>query len=164
LPLKIGILFIPESLPVNISCQREKETQGVRYGILYDISTRKKENMTLRKTSIVAAATFLFAAAQIVSADSVKHLSPQESISAAVAKPQPEYPQLAKQLRLEGSVSLNAFVSEDGTVDHVEAVNGNPVLVRSAEEALKHWKFNKQTEDGKPVKFVANVTFNFGTK
>jgi TonB family protein len=122
----------------------------------------KKENMTFRHTSIVAIATVLFSAAVI--ADSVKHLSPQESISAAVTKPQPEYPQLAKQLRLEGSVSLNAFVSEDGTVDHVEAVNGNPVLVRSAEEALKHWKFNKQTEDGKPVKFVANVTFNFGTK
>jgi TonB family protein len=120
--------------------------------------------MKIQTALIVAAATFIISTGQIVAADSVKHLSPQESISAAVTKPQPEYPQLARQLRLEGSVSLNAFVSEDGTVDHVETVNGNPVLVRSAEEALKHWKFNKQTEDGKPVKFVANVTFNFGTK
>ncbi len=120
--------------------------------------------MKLRNTYIVAAATFFLGAVQIVSADSTKRLTPQESISAAVSKPQPEYPQLAQQLKLQGSVTLNAFVSEDGTVDHVEPVTGNPVLLRSAEDALKRWKFSKQTEDGKPVKFVANVTFNFGTK
>lgn len=110
---------------------------------------------------LVAVATFLVAVAQMASADSAKHLSPSESIAAAVTKPQPEYSAIAKQLKLEGTVSLNAFVTEDGTVDHVETVSGNPVLVRSAEDALKRWKFNKQTDDGKPVKFVAAVTFSF---
>jgi len=107
------------------------------------------------------AGTALLAIVQLASADSEKHLTSSESMAAAVSKPQPEYPAIAKQLKLEGAVSLNAYVTEDGTVDHVETVSGNPVLVRSAEEALKHWKFNKQTDDGKPVKFVANVTFNF---
>jgi TonB family protein len=117
--------------------------------------------MKLRTKYFVAAATFLFAVAQMASADSEKHLSPSESLAAAVNKPQPEYSAIAKQLKLEGAVSLNAFVTEDGTVDHVESVSGNPVLIKSAEEALKHWKFNKQTDDGKPVKFVASVVFNF---
>jgi protein TonB len=114
-----------------------------------------------RRTILLTTALTVFAAAQVASADTEKHLSASEAITAAINKPQPVYPVIAKQLKLEGTVSLNAFVTEDGAVDHVEAVSGNPVLVRSAEDALKQWKFSKQTEDGKPVKFVASVTFNF---
>jgi protein TonB len=117
--------------------------------------------MTLRTKHIMTAATLIVALAGLASADSEKRLSASESLAAALSKPQPDYPLMAKQLRLEGSVNLNAFVTEEGTVDHVESISGNPILVRSAEDALKRWKFNKQTEDGKPVKFVATVTFNF---
>ncbi len=107
------------------------------------------------------AATALLAIVQLASADSEKHLTPAESIAAATVRPQPEYSAIAKQLKLEGAVTLNAYVTEDGSVDHVESVSGNPVLVKSAEDALKRWKFTKMMDDGKPVKFVAAVTFNF---
>lgn len=117
--------------------------------------------MKLRTYCLVATATVLFAVTQMASADSEKRLTPSESMAAAVSKPQPEYPAIARQLKLEGAVNLIAYVTEEGTVDHVETVSGNPVLVRSAEDALKRWKFNKQTDDGKPVKFVASVIFNF---
>jgi periplasmic protein TonB len=117
--------------------------------------------MKIRTKYLMATATFILMLAQMAFADAEKHLSPSESLAAAVAKPQPEYSAIARQLKLEGTVNLNAFVTEDGTVDHVEAVSGNPILVHSAEDALKHWKFNKQTDDGKPVKFVASVVFNF---
>lgn len=116
--------------------------------------------MNSRITSLTIAATLIVAMSQAAFADE-KHLSPSESIAAAVTKPQPEYPAIAKQLKLEGTVSLNAYVTEDGSVERVEQVSGNPVLGHSAVEALKQWKFSKQTEDGKPVKFVASVTFNF---
>lgn len=115
--------------------------------------------MKLHTKYLVAAATILCAVAQLSAAD--KQLTPSESLAAATTKPQPEYPAIAKQLKLEGSVNLKAFVTEEGTVDHVETVSGNPVLAHSAEDALKHWKFSKMTDDGKPVKFVASVVFNF---
>jgi TonB family protein len=114
-----------------------------------------------RTKHLVAVATFLIAVAGMATADSEKRLSASESIAAAVNKPQPDYPAIARQLKLEGAVNLNAFVTEEGTVDHVETVSGNPILVRSAEDALKRWKFAKQTDDGKPVKFIATVVFNF---
>jgi TonB family protein len=106
-------------------------------------------------------AVMVFAAAQFALADAEKHLSAPDSLAAAISKPQPEYPVIARQLKLEGTVNLQAHVTEEGAVDHVETISGNPILSRSAEDALKRWKFNKQTEDGKPVKFVATVTFNF---
>lgn len=117
--------------------------------------------MTLRTKHMTVAATLILAVAGMAFADSERRLSAAESLAAALSKPQPDYPLMAKQLKLEGAVNLNAFVTEEGTVDHVEPVSGNPILVRSAEDALKRWKFSKQTEDGKPVKFVATVVFNF---
>ncbi len=90
-----------------------------------------------------------------------KHLNHSQSLNAAISKPQPEYPPMAKQLKVEGTVELTAYVSEDGNVEKVETVSGNPILARSAQEALKKWKFAKSMEDGKPAKFVADVSFNF---
>ena len=68
---------------------------------------------------------------------------------------------MARQLKVEGTVELNAEVSEDGTVEKADIVSGNPILAKAAQEVLKKWKFNKLTEDGKPVKFIANVAFSF---
>jgi protein TonB len=110
---------------------------------------------------LTAAASILFATALAVSADSEKRLSASESIAAAVSKVQPEYPPMAKQLKVEGAVTLDAYVTEEGSVERVETVSGNPILTRAAQDALKRWKFTKRLEDGKPVRFVATVTFNF---
>ncbi|HXJ38549.1 MAG TPA: energy transducer TonB [Bryobacteraceae bacterium] len=117
--------------------------------------------MKLQKKHLIAAVLACAIAQVAASADSQKHLSIQESIAAATNKPQPQYPAMAKQMKLEGAVNLNAYVTEEGVVERVEPVSGNPILVRSAQDALLHWKFTKQTEDGKPVKFVATITFNF---
>ena len=57
-----------------------------------------------------------------------------------IGRPQPEYPAIAKQLKLEGAVSLTAYVTEEGTVEKVEKVSGNPILLRSAGDALMRWK------------------------
>jgi TonB family protein len=109
----------------------------------------------------ISAIAMLIVAAPAMLAQSEKHLSAAEALSAAIAKPQPEYTPIAKQLRLEGVVNMNAFVTEDGNVDKVELVSGNPILAKSAEDALKKWKFNKIVEDGKPVRFVASISFRF---
>ena len=90
-----------------------------------------------------------------------KKLSHSESLSAAISKPQPDYPAVAKQLKVEGTVELNATVNEDGTVEKADVLSGNPILAKAAADTLKKWKFSKMTEDGKPVKFVANVAFTF---
>ncbi|MEI9973615.1 MAG: energy transducer TonB [Ignavibacteriota bacterium] len=90
-----------------------------------------------------------------------KKLNHAESLSAAISKPQPEYPPVARQLKVEGTVELNATVGEDGTVEKADVLSGNPILAKAAQETLKKWRFSKMTEDGKAVKFVANVAFTF---
>jgi len=53
----------------------------------------------------------------------------------------PVYPDLAKQIRLRGTVRLVAVVAPNGTVKDIQARGGNPLLLKSATEAVKQWKY-----------------------
>ena len=109
---------------------------------------------------ILVAACALFALCGSLSAQQ-KHITQSQAVSAATVKPQPEYPAVAKQLRVQGEVSVNVYISEDGSVEKIETISGNPVLVKSVERSLKEWKFNPFHEDGKAVKAIASMSFTF---
>lgn len=91
----------------------------------------------------------------------MKKVSRPEALAAAQTKVQPEYPPVARQLKVHGAAELEALVSEDGTVEKVTILSGNPVLTKPAAEALKKWKFRPFTSEGKPVKALAPVVFDF---
>jgi TonB family protein len=75
----------------------------------------------------------------------------------------PDYPVQALQLRLEGTVVLDAMVMEDGTVTDIKKIEGPATLVPSAIDAVKHWRYKPFELDGKPVKneIRINVDFKF---
>ena len=93
--------------------------------------------------------------------DGPKKVSRAEGLNAAQQKVQPEYPPIARQLKIAGNVELEALVAEDGTVEQVNIVSGNAALTKAAGEALKKWKFAPFTADGKIVKVLVPVSFDF---
>jgi protein TonB len=103
----------------------------------------------------------LFSAGAMFGQDAPKKLSKAEAIGAVASKTAPEYPMVARQLKLEGTVEIEAMISEQGTVEEVKVVSGNPVLTKAASEAVKKWKFTPVLVGGKPVKAVAPLTINF---
>ena len=90
-----------------------------------------------------------------------KKLTRVEAENEAVTKVAPEYPPFAKQLHIAGEVNLEAVVSEEGKVEKVNVVDGNPVLTKPAAEVLMKWKFKPLLADGKPVKALAPISFTF---
>ncbi|HTW58252.1 MAG TPA: energy transducer TonB [Terriglobales bacterium] len=54
---------------------------------------------------------------------------------------QPAYPELAKRMRLQGVVKVEAVVRANGSVKSTHVLGGNPVLVDSAADAVSKWKF-----------------------
>ena len=90
-----------------------------------------------------------------------KRVSRSEATGAAVSKVAPEYPLIARQLKIQGDVELEALVTESGAVERVNIVSGNPVLTKPAGEALKKWKFSPFTADGKAVKALAQISMSF---
>lgn len=96
-----------------------------------------------------------------IAQDQPKKVTKSEGLNAATTKVQPDYPAMAKQLKIEGPVELEALVAENGTVEKVNIVSGNPVLTRPAADAVRKWKFAPFTADGKTVKALVPVSLNF---
>ena len=99
--------------------------------------------------------------AQDAPKDAPKKVSKSEGLNALTTKVAPDYPPIAKQLKIEGAVELEALVSESGTVEKVNILSGNPVLTRPASDAVKKWKFAPFTSDGKAVKALVPVSLSF---
>jgi len=59
----------------------------------------------------------------------------------------PIYPEIAKRMKIEGEVKLEATVDADGKVKNVKAVTGNRVLQVAAEDAVRKWRFETGTGD-----------------
>ncbi len=95
------------------------------------------------------------------SAQTVKKVSRAEAMSAAITRIQPQYPAMARQLKIEGTVELEATVSETGAVEEVAIVSGNPLFTKPAAETVKKWKFTPFLQDGKPVRASAPISIVF---
>ncbi len=77
---------------------------------------------------------------------------------------QPNYPDVARQAGVEGTVRLKAVIGRDGTIQGLKAVEGEPVLVNAAMDAIRQWRYQPTLIDGKPVNVVTTVTVEFRLK
>lgn len=79
----------------------------------------------------------------------------------AIERVVPVYPELPKRIRLQGEVSLEVIISPEGRVESVRVVNGHPMLVNSAREAARGWRFGPTLLNGVPVRVTGVITFVF---
>src|ERR1700733_6576125 len=100
-------------------------------------------------------------AAALPAQDTVRRLTQEEAVKAAVTKPQPEYPPVARQLKIQGRIEMEVSIDLAGSVDNVKALTGNPALTGTVANTLKHWRFEPILSDGKPVRAVAVLSFSF---
>jgi protein TonB len=63
----------------------------------------------------------------------------------------PEYPEIARQARIEGAVMLQVRVGTDGRVHDVRVLRSAGVFDEAAIEAARRWRFEPAKVNGKPV-------------
>jgi TonB family protein len=73
----------------------------------------------------------------------------------------PDYPLLARQMKVQGSVILLALISRDGLIQDLRILSGPPILSEAAREAVRQWHFKPHYEGTDAVETVAKVTVNF---
>jgi len=78
-----------------------------------------------------------------------------------ILKPQPEYPPLAKMARIQGTVRLEAIISKDGTIQDLKVIQGHPLLVKAALEAVQRWRYQPTLLNGDPVEVVTEIDVNY---
>ena len=74
---------------------------------------------------------------------------------------QPEYPVLARQTHVAGTVVVNAVIDEDGNVVGARALSGHPLLIPAALKAVLQWKYEPTLLNGTPVAVEMEVTVHF---
>lgn len=68
-----------------------------------------------------------------------------------VKRVDPIYPPLARQTRVSGTVKLHAIIDKDGSVLELQAISGHPLLIQSAMDAVKQWKYQPTLLNNDPV-------------
>lgn len=81
-----------------------------------------------------------------------------QTVSRPVA---PDYPLLARQMKVQGAVILQALISRDGNIEELHIVSGPDILAAAAREAVKQWHFRPYYQNGRPMQTQARVTVNF---
>ncbi|HKM49057.1 MAG TPA: energy transducer TonB [Terriglobales bacterium] len=96
----------------------------------------------------------------VVSAGDRVQMSPQTAQSVSISVP-PDYPLLARQMKVQGAVSLQALISRDGAIQELQILSGPSILAAAAREAVKQWHFKPFLQNGQPVETQARITVNF---
>jgi len=130
------------------------------------ISELQGENSALRKR-LTAAEQKLSAQESRTSEASVKTASvntPVEKEPVPIRTIKPKYPETAKRRRVEGAVKVRVLISESGKVLRSKILSSpDPMgaLDRAALEAVRDWKFQPGTRDGKASQMYYIVSLVF---
>jgi len=74
---------------------------------------------------------------------------------------QPIYPPIARQAHVQGTVELRAIISKAGTIEDLVVVRGHPMLVKSALEAVRQWRYRPYLLNNEPFEVETEITVNF---
>lgn len=74
---------------------------------------------------------------------------------------EPSYPMLAKQMKVQGSVVLQALIGREGGIQDLRVLSGPAILSTAAMDAVKQWRFRPYLQSGQPIETEARITVNF---
>lgn len=90
-------------------------------------------------------------------------LSTSQTAGLVISKKLPQYPPIAQAAHVSGTVVIRVLVSASGTLEKVFIVSGPEMLRYSAAEAAKQWTFKPYIVGTQPVRYTADLDFDFST-
>ncbi len=79
----------------------------------------------------------------------------------AIERRVPVYPELVRRIHLQGDVAIEVIISPEGRVESARAISGHPMLIATALEAARGWRFGPTILNGVPVRVTGVITFVF---
>jgi TonB family protein len=90
-------------------------------------------------------------------------ISPDDAAKHITKKVTPDYPSLARDTRITGSVFLQIDIDQAGTPSVVRLISGHPLLIQAAVDAVRKWKYRPFDVDGKLAMVNTIVMVPFGS-
>ena len=102
------------------------------------------------------------ATAASVTTSATERVQMSAGAAEVVSQPvQPGYPMLARQMKVQGSVILQALIGRDGTIQDLHVLSGPAILANAAQEAVRQWRFKPHYLGSEAVETQAKITVNF---
>jgi len=73
----------------------------------------------------------------------------------------PQYPPMARQAHIQGTVVFHAVIGKDGTVQDLHVLSGHPMLIQSAMDAVRKWRYKPYYLNGEPAEADTQINVNF---
>jgi len=97
-----------------------------------------------------------------VTSEAAERVQMSATTSDIVASPvRPNYPLLARQMKVQGSVILLALIGKDGAIQNLRVVSGPHILAGAAQDAVRQWHFKPHYQGSEAVETQAKITVNF---
>ncbi len=90
-----------------------------------------------------------------------KRIVSQLSEGQLVNRVEPIYPRIAAISGIQGQVKLHAIIGRDGRIQSLNAISGQPLLMRAALEAVEQWRYRPYVLNGETVEVETFITINF---
>ena len=74
---------------------------------------------------------------------------------------EPQYPPLALQAHMQGTVEVHAIIAKDGRIASAEIVSGNAVLAKAALSAVLRWRYRPTLLNGQAVEVETTIRVIF---
>ena len=108
--------------------------------------------MKLRVRSIGLVVALVLSASSVLVPKALAQNSPVDTAKRKVkTRVVPDFPILAKQMNVTGKVKIEVTISPDGRVTSTKVVGGSPLLVGSALDAIKRWRFESATKESSEI-------------
>ena len=76
----------------------------------------------------------------------------------------PNYPNIAKQAKIQGTVLIEIVIGKDGSVTSAKILKPTPLLDEAALEAVKQWKYEPTVYEGDFIEVMKIVSVTFSLK
>ena len=77
---------------------------------------------------------------------------------------QPQYPEIARNERLEGTVRLHAIIGKDGAISKLLVLQGYCSLAKASMEAVSKWRYRPTMLLGNPVELDTTIDVIFSLR
>ncbi len=118
--------------------------------------------MAPQPVAVPPAASSATDSAARVTSNAAERVQMSADTAEIVSRPvRPGYPLLARQMKVQGSVILQALIGRDGLIQDLHVLSGPPILASAAQEAVRQWHFKPHYQGVEAVETQARITVNF---
>jgi len=89
------------------------------------------------------------------------HIGGSVQSASLIFGPRPAYPRLAIATRTQGIVKIQALIGRDGAIRNLRVLSGPSLLIASAMDAVRQWRYRPTLLNGNPVEVVTEIDVNF---